>query len=74
MSLLSKAKAVPLASHHRRGAYTREEIELAIAWAAGIVTVKQVAGAIGKPMDTGTYAFLAHALRAGHAAGMWREV
>ncbi len=71
MSLLDEAKAAPLQHRHRRGEYTQDEMELAVAWARGEISVKQVAHALGKPMDTGTYAFLAHAIRAAHRMGVW---
>lgn len=66
-SLLEKAQAVVL---HRRTAseVTKEEMELALAWAQGKVSITQVAVALGVKTG-GVYPFLANALKQNYLAG-----
>jgi hypothetical protein len=70
MSLLDKALSVST-DKTRHGNFTPDEMELAIAWATGTITMTQAAGALGKPPASGTYTFMAQALKAAHSAGMW---
>jgi hypothetical protein len=60
-SLLAMAQTVQL---KRRGSrlVTKEEMELALAWSKGLVSITQVAGALGSKTG-GVYPFLANALR-----------
>lgn len=61
MSLVEEAKKIPV--HTSRTIFTREEVQLATAWAEGSVTLKQVAVVLnsGKGYN-GTYIFLARSL------------
>jgi hypothetical protein len=47
-SLIDRAHAVP-SKTQRNGKPNPELAQLAIAWAAGEITLKQVAGALGRP-------------------------
>lgn len=59
MSLLDKA----LSSHiqKKQKKFSKEEIELAIAWVSGKVSTGQVSYALGK--KKGVYSFIAQAIR-----------
>jgi hypothetical protein len=63
-SLLTKAKSRP-SKRYKRTAVTREQLELALAWAHDEISYVQVQHALGiKTPGSNTYVLLARALRA----------
>lgn len=71
MSLLSKAKALKGHIHNRRLLpYTKEEMELALAWATNEISGARVKKILGNKSQSHLYVFLACALRQWISQGM----
>ena len=62
MSLLSKAKAVEI-THGNKSSYTDEEIELAMAWVRGEISLGQLHTVKKFKSSNQAYVFVARALR-----------
>lgn len=58
MKLLDKAKQIKT-----RGFYSKDEIELALAWAKGEINLVQVSKARGHKVGEASYSFLANCLK-----------